>query len=245
MNMTMAIDMTWKVESVDEKQAAVVQLTMDRIQMKMKGPQGAMIDYDSSAGKPPEGLATIIAPLFESMLKKPFTMKLSPRGEALETKVPQGMLEGLKKFPGMDQMGELLTPEGLKKMSGMAVFPEKAVAKGDKWTSKSELSMPAIGKAAVETEFEYEGPETVDGKQLQKIAQRVTIKPDEKNANTAFKFQPLKTTGTMYFDNEAGRLVKNVGKTSFKADIEVMGQKLQQEGESTVRMEPLPAEKKE
>src|SRR5262249_3888388 len=84
------MDMTWEVQGVDDNTGdAVIQQKFDHIQMKMTPSVGPGIDYDSKSDKPPEGLAAMIAPLYDAMTAGEFELTMSARGQVKDVKIPQ------------------------------------------------------------------------------------------------------------------------------------------------------------
>ena len=105
---TQTMDLTLKVESVDEQGTATLTQTIERIRMKMQSAQGVLMEFDSAAGKEPEGMAKMLSPMLDAMIKKPIHMQLTTRGEVRDMKLPQGMLEGMNKVGGGGQSREPL-----------------------------------------------------------------------------------------------------------------------------------------
>ena len=247
MTMTMNMDMRQKVEAVDPQGVASITQTIDRIQMKMTSPQGIGMDYDSASGKPPEGLAKLVGPVFDSMVKKPFTMKMDPQGKVSDMKLPQGFLESINKVAGA-QMGNMFSEEGLKQMTGsqgMAVLPEKAIAVGHTWSQQTGMDMAMLGKIAVKYTYKYEGIEKRDGKELEKIAHtlEMDISPQkDKPQPFEVKMTDQKMQGTTYFDNEAGRLVENKTGGTMKMTLSVAGQQIEQEIDMSQTLRLVPGE---
>jgi hypothetical protein len=244
MTMTMTMNMTQKIESVDARGVASVTQTIDRIQMKMTSPQGIGMEYDSASGKPPEGLAKLMAPMFDAMVKKPFTMKTDPQGKVSDMKLPQGFVESVNKISG-NSMGGLFTEEGMQQMTGqgMAVLPEKPVSAGDTWTQQAGMAMPMLGRISVKNTYRYEGTEKRDGKELEKIDHtlKMDISPQkDKPQPFEIKMTDQKMQGTIYFDNEAGQLVETKTGGTMKMTISVGGQQIEQEIDmsQTLRLAP-------
>ena len=247
MTMTMTMNMTQKIESVDARGVASVTQTIDRIQMKMTSPQGIGLDYDSASGKPPEGLAKLMAPMFDAMVKKPFTMKMDPQGKVSDMKLPQGFVESVNKISG-NPMGGLFTEEGMQQMTGqgMAVLPEKPVSAGDTWTQQAGMAMPMLGRISVKNTYRYEGTEKRDGKELEKIANtlKMDISPQkDKPQPFEIKMTDQKMQGTTYFDNEAGRLVETKTGGTMKMTISVGGQQIEQDIDMSQTLRLAPNEK--
>ncbi len=114
----MAMDLVWKVESVDDQGVITSDQSFQRIEMKVQSAQGVIMEYDSASGKEPEGMAKMIAPMFEAMLKKPIRTMFTARGEVKKVKLPQGMVESLNKGVG-GQVGSLFSEDTMKQFGMM------------------------------------------------------------------------------------------------------------------------------
>jgi hypothetical protein len=240
---TMEFDM--EVTALDEQGVASMSMTADRIRMKMKGPQGVMMEYDSQSDKKPEGMAAMMATVFEGMLdNKPYTTKMDPRGKILEMKLPQGFAESMNKLPGGAQLGSMFTEESMKGMAETATFPEKPLKPGDTWTHTTKMKNPVIGDLIEDTTSRYVGSEVRDGRELEKITLDVKMRVGE-GGNVKMKIADQSNTGTLYFDNAAGQFVSSDSKTKMKMKISVLGQEMEQEMEIRSKVETRPKESAE
>jgi hypothetical protein len=200
--------------------------------MKMQGPQGMALEYDSRSDKKPEGLAAMIAPVFEAMVGKSFNVKMDVRGKVLEVKFPKELLESLKKVPGAGQAGALFTEDSMKGMTQMGVLPENPVNTGDTWKQESSMKNPFLGDTKIEVTYRYLGTESRDGKELDKIGidmkmQAGPIKPGGMNA----KISDQESKGVLYFDEALGQFVGGKVKTTMKVQISAAGQTIDQDME--------------
>lgn len=227
---TQVSEMSWVIESVDADGVASVTQTIDRMQMKMISPQGVMIDYDSSGNGETGGMSKMLAPLLEAMVNKPISLKVDPRGQQSDVQVPQSMIDGANKIPGL---GSMLSGDTIGQMSGLGTLPKDAVSEGDVWTNEREISLPTIGKMEVLAKFEYLGKETRDGRELEKIrpTQHMDISPAKEAAGGAAKITDQSVSGTTYFDNVAGRFAEAEMTSTMKMEIAV--------GEMTMKMETV------
>lgn len=237
MKVNQTMDMTMSVESVADGVATIKQ-TIDRARMKMDGPQGMKIEYDSAAEKEPEGMGKMIATAFEAVVNKPFTVKMSPRGEVIELKVPEGMQESLQKSAG--GAGKMVSEQMLKQMSEISVLPEEAVGPGKSWNRKVEVDMPGLGKQTIENKFTYQGMEQRDGKELAKIDVQMEMKPADDKAAGPMKIQSHQGKGTIWFNNAEGQLQESEIKSTMKAQITVGTTSMSQEMDMNQKMKLQP-----
>jgi len=251
------MDMDWKVDSVDDQGVITLDQTIQRMQLKTQGAQGVLIEYDSAAGKEPEGLAKMVAPMLETMLKKPFRTTFSSRGEIKKVKLPPGMVESLNKSTG-GQMGDLLSEDSMKRMGIISVFPEKPIKPGETWTQETNLKLPIIGNQVLKNTFRYEGTETRDGRTLEKLGLTQIMKSDDKKPTGEAKqgdgakqaekkeegggFTGMEAKGFLLFDNKAGHVVEASMDMKMKMNMNIMGQKLTQDMTGTMVMSPLSPE---
>lgn len=131
-------------------------------------------------------------------------------------------------------------------------LPEK-VEKDTTWTQAFANEMPGIGVQTAETTYSVAGPESVDGKDLIKIAgvTELTFEPAE-NPRAELEITSQEATAAYYFDATAGHMVKSSGTQNM--GMELSGpQELTQEIKETVTMrlgkspdkKPAAEEKKE
>ena len=213
MKMNQKIEMLQKVQAVDSAGVASISQKITRIRMEMTGPPGTAMKYDSAEKKKPEGPIAQIAPLFKTLTRAEFKVKMAPSGKLVEVEVPTEFFDKLKETPGGNLLQGMFNKDSFKQMLMQAAttFPTTPVDEGDTWTNSFALDNP-LGKQNVETKYSYQGEETVDGKALDKIG--VVIKmnfgkiknPVLAGATVEVKKQDSK--GTMYFDNTRGQMVK-------------------------------------
>jgi hypothetical protein len=170
------------------------------------------------------------------MLKKPLTAQLTARGEVRDMKLPQGMLEGMNQRDGGGQLGNLFSPDWMKQLTEIAVLPEGPVKPGDTWTRKTVVNNPV----GLQSTYRYEGSETRGGKTLERITSTsaVQVEGDKKQVKIGIKEQEVR--GTIYFDNDLGRIVESVNATKMKMDMEVFRQKMVLEIEVKTTFQPKP-----
>jgi hypothetical protein len=235
------MDMTWTVESVAAEGGIVIAQKTDRIQMKMQSAQGVVMEYDTASEEEPEGMARSVAPLYESMVREPIRTTLTPRGEVKDMKLPQGMLENLNKAVGQGPAGNVFSEDWMKQIGQMGVLPERPVQPGDTWTREDSWKMPGIGEQKVESSFRYEGPETRDGKTLEKISMSMRFKPGEEKEKGMVALSENEAEGINYFDAESGHAVETFVKLKMKVDINVLGQQMSQDIDMNMEMKLQPA----
>jgi hypothetical protein len=227
--MDQVVDYTWAIGSVNSDGTAAMSQTIDRVRMEVKSAQGAQgqtLKYDSADKEAPTGLGAQLAPMMEALVGKAMTMRVTPRGEISDFKVPEEMLAGFKKGPGMEQLGGIFSEQGLKQMAsqGMLKFPEEEVATGDSWNTSVEIPNPILGTQKVVSAYTYAGTENVDGQQLDKIELKLDMKFEvPKDSPNQVDLKDQKTNGKIHFDNAMGRLIDAENLSTIKMEITAGG----------------------
>jgi hypothetical protein len=244
--MEQKLDMSWTVESVAEDGTAVLKQKIDRMRMTMELPGGAgKSEFDSASDKPAEGQAALMAPLLKAMTADAFTVTMKPSGEVVEVKVPEGLAKELENMPGAGMLGEMATPEGLKKLVQQASFslPE-TLEEGTSWSTKLEIENPMTGKQIAETTYKYVGPKEVDGVTMEAFEPEIKMTFGEGGA-AKVEVNEQKSSGEILFNREAGRLESSKIEQEMALKITVQGQEIDQKLKQTVTMKWLPKDAKE
>ncbi len=239
------IDVTWRVVEVDRQGKARVAEKINRVRMTMQEPgQQRSADFDSKDGKIPEGkLPALMASFFSAIAGSEILLTMDPRGEISDVKLPDKVIESLKKLAtGGGALDDMVSPDGLKRMFDEAglVLPGESVSKGATWTKKTEKKMP-FGMMKGINKMTYEGPATEGGRTLAKISVRpvVTLEPDPK-APITVKMKGIDSKGTAWFDNAAGRLVEMKLTENMQMAVSVGGMEFIQNVRGTTIMKLRP-----
>jgi hypothetical protein len=206
-------------------------------------------DFDSKEGKPIEGpFGEIIGPILGAMAGSEMSLKMDPTGSVRDIKLPEKLIESLRSNPLLAQFGEMFSEDGIKQMTqggagSVGSFPKGPISKGETWEKKAEIKNP-FGTIVVVTTSNYAGPDTRDGKKLEKIELKMTqtIEPAP-GGMIDIKISSQESKGTAYFDNTLGRLVTQDLKQKMKMEIDVMGNVFEQDVETLMTIK-LTSEKK-
>lgn len=232
--------MTWQVEGVNETGEAVIRQKIDRVQLTNTSPVGNF-EYDSDSQEPPTGMAAMVAPMYDAMTKSDFEITITARGEVKDVKIPEEVLTALKNSPAAQQMGEMASAEGLKKMltHGAFVLPEQMPEKGQSWSTKVELENPAAGKQTVTTTYTFDGIQDIDG--VSYAVFRPELKIDfAGNDKLKLTVKDQSSDGEVLFDVKAGRLKSSKLKQGVTMDVSVAGQTMQQKIDQTINISMTP-----
>jgi hypothetical protein len=226
MNMDQNATMTWKIDSVDSEGNAKITITFGRMKMSMDTPMGKIeVDSQDTDG-PDDPIGKALFGVVKAMAGMTVNGKINPLGEVSDVQVPEKVAKQLANLPGAEQMGDMFSPEGLKRMMGQSglVLPKQAVGKGEKWNHKLDMKLP-FGKINAEFNYVYDGPTEKSGRTLEKIGlkPRMSIDPDP-NAPFAMKMKSQEGGGHALFDNKAGRLTEVVVNQTMEMELDIMGQ---------------------
>jgi hypothetical protein len=245
--MEQTMDITWHIDEVTPEGNATMRQQIERVQLKMNMPGGQAAEYDSASDEPPQGMAAMLAPLYEAMTGGEFKVTMTPRGEVLEAEAPPKLAEAMKNIPGAAAMGDLTSPEGIKQMimQGSMTLPEGDLKSGEKWNSKVEMKSQ-FGKMDVVTTYDYAGAKDVDGQSFEAISLTPEIASvPEPNAQMQMEIKDQKADGEVLFNRELGRIHSSHLVQSMVMEMKVSGQTLNANIDQTVDMKLKDAAKSE
>ena len=142
-----SIVFAFEVQNVDETGDMTIKVTYDSIRLTEEAPAGKVsFDSASSAEAPPltRGLAALVG--------QSFTMRITPDGRVRSvTGADEMVAKAIEKHNALsepwkssmsriiqDRFGNLPTSEGMQGLFG--IYPEKAVAVGERWSRKLEMT---------------------------------------------------------------------------------------------------------
>jgi hypothetical protein len=230
------MDMTWTVVGVNDAGEAVIEQKFRNVKLKMTGPRGEKIEYQSGGDEATASLAAMVAPIYEALTKGEFEFTMTARGEIKDVKVAEEVLEAMKNSPGAALLGDVATAEGLQRMitKWALVLPEKAPQPGE--TSRSRVEIEAGGEVqVVESSYRYEGTKDIDGRTFAvfRPGLEITIR-SEKGSPTKVKEQNSK--GEILFDIAAGRLQSAKLERGVTMDVTVGTHRVEQNVKQTVEV---------
>ncbi|TWT35461.1 hypothetical protein KOR34_03530 [Posidoniimonas corsicana] len=196
----------WKVETVDAAGAAKVVQDIRRLQLTFDAPGGQGYQLDTDSEEPPQGLATMIAPVYRALTEHNCQLTVSPQGEILKSEPPEEVLQSLKNFPGAAALGkggalyqQLLRP-------ALIEVPAGELKVGQKWVSFIEAPLAMFGVEAAEFQYEYLGEREADGRPVAAIGVRLMLIPPEDENAAPVQVRVVQSEGEVLFDREAGRV---------------------------------------
>lgn len=202
------IEFTQTVDDVLPDGSAKMTTKFVRMRMTLGGPVQAEVDSANLNANDDNPVVKTLNGVVKTLAKLEFTATQKPDGEASDLKIREELLKELRDLPGSAQMADMFTEQGIKQLCQNSFTLAKGPIKiGESWTQKITNKLP-FGTVKGEVKFTYQGPETVNGKTLQKIAfvPTTTIGDLPANAQVAIKMTGQKGAGVILFDNELGRL---------------------------------------
>lgn len=241
MNQTM--DMGWTVESVADDGTATLRQQITRVQMTMNSPF-FNVEYDSDKEEQPEDpVGGQLAQVFEAMVGKDFTLKMTSRGDVSDVELPDDLKEALEGAGGGALPGGAgFNAESLKQLVSQSsvAFPAEPVSKGKQWDTQTEAKLP-FGTMKLDNKFTYQGPEQRGGKSLHKIALKPKIAIEAApDAQVQLAVKSQEANGTIYFDNREGRIAESTMKQKMEMELNAGGQAITQTIDQSMTMKLVP-----
>lgn len=203
------IDMTWKIDQVDEQGQAKVVQKIDRLRMNMQAPGQPEMKYDTDSDEAPAGFAAMLTPLFKAMTESSFKMTMSPRGQFSDVEMPESFANALKNVPGAAMMGEMFSDDGFANMiqKSSLILPEpKDLQPGHEWSTTSEMKNPQLGVISTQLTYRYLGPREVEGTNFEVFSIKMKMGFGEGAGGVKVEIADQDTNGEILFNRDAGRL---------------------------------------
>lgn len=230
-----SIEMTWQVESVDEKGTAKIALRFDRAKLMAQGPKEMREVSSDAKEEPTDEAAKSMYALAKALAKFQGSFTVSARGEIQNVTVPASVLKEMKAVPGAEKASESWAEEHLQSTlkDNILLVPPTAIAKGKSWKNSVKGQSP-FGKLSGDMHYVYDGSVERDGRKVEKFLLRpkFKIEPDPK-AQIAITIKAFESEGTAYFDNATGRLVEVASTQRLEVEAESMGKTYSQKTETT------------
>lgn len=200
----MSMQVSWKVEKVDEQGGATITQTIKRLSATLQVDKLDAISYDSATPSAASGPAREIADAVKSIVGAPFTVQLNARGEVSSVEPSDGLRDALEKA----KANPIFSADGLLRVIRQASFvvPEQAVAADASWETISEAPSP-LGQLEQTSRYTYAGPAEREGKTCEKVDvdTKLTLRKSN-DAGAPVVIKESEQRGTLWFDAAAGRL---------------------------------------
>ncbi len=234
------MDMTWAIDSVGQDGTCRMKQTINRIRMKMEGPMG-QVEYDSAdKDQPNDPTLNMLRPVFESLVGAEFTVKMSELGRISEVQIPDEFRASLQGNRNSQMSG--FSEDSMKQMLQQAalILPERAIATNDQWNSQMKFEMP-FGLLKNDNEMTYLGTDETSPRALEKIQLKSnTVMEANPNSPVKVELKEQDTSGTIDFDNTAGRIHGSAVTQKMVMSINAGGQSMEQTVTQTMRLRLKP-----
>jgi hypothetical protein len=208
MGMHAICDVAWEITAVDAAGNAKVDLKIERVQLIGQTPQRKM-QIDSKDGKDPQGQEKeLLGDLYAGFKGAEITMNTDSRGNVSEIHLPKALVAGARRVAAGVGMGESFNEDGLKRLFGLCglSLPEGSIMKDQTWDHTVTIKFRG-GNLKQDTKYTYQGQTERNGKKLETLSLKPSIKLEGGRVTTRITIKKLETQGTAHFDNASGHLV--------------------------------------
>jgi hypothetical protein len=224
------LDIKWKVLEVDEQGTATITVQIAAMSMLASGPDGQEVRFDSESTEEPQGYAAILRPLGKRLSESEVQLKMSPRGEVTDVKIPDELSEAVKSVPGGKKFAEdggVTSFESLARLGSPMMFPVEDLSAETTWNEKREIELPVLGKVASEFVYTVEEPIAED---RVSIDQMLKLDASKAEGDLRLKLVNQESAGTIDFNVAVGR--PELSNLSYRAEFEQKSQ-----GQSRMKLE--------
>jgi len=224
LRINLLFETTQTVESVETAAGtARLKLKYDRVKMTIDGP--ITMEYDSNSDKEPDGPLASTAGVFKAMKDSDIKLTMNTRGEITEMKMPDSLIEELKKQSGgnSDTFGNMFSEDALKNMAkqGSITLPEEVpVPMKTTWQRNLDMKLGQIGTLKNLTKYTYQGKSDNFDKIDMKMDMKLEVNP---NSTTPMSMKTKEANGTTLFDNAKGRVHEMTMKSISEVEMGPIG----------------------
>ncbi|MGL6074504.1 MAG: hypothetical protein ACRC8S_10120 [Fimbriiglobus sp.] len=228
------------ITEIDKKGNYKCQDELIRMGMKIKS-DAFSIDADTNYKEDQEDDnpgSKMLQSVFKEMKGLKFTSSLSKQGAPSNSKIDKKSYQKfLDNIP--ENVGEKLKPEELAQQGGaVLVLPEKFPKINDTWKHKAETKTQGT-KMQIDITYKYLGTESIKNRELHKIGMTMDmVARSSDDAPITLKIGKQKSSGTAYFDNDAGRLVKL--ESQWDADVDATNMGIEMTGTMAMKIQLRP-----
>jgi hypothetical protein len=196
------LDVVWRLGVVGQDGSCTITQTIERIRYAIRS-RSARIDYDSQRQYPNDSLMNSIRLPLEPLVGQELSYKMYPSGRISDLQLSATLQAWLKaKAAGPTAR---LSQSALQHTFWHAplVLPEVGVSTSDTWKSESKLELP-WGPVESRQRMTYRGAEQIAERKFNAIDVSSVVPADD-NTRPA-DATDRQATGTIHFDNVAGRI---------------------------------------
>ena len=215
--MTQVVDLHWTVKSVSAEGVAELTQTIDRVRARIEGAgQPSAFKFDSEAAadatqEPQDGpIAAQLVPLLKTLVGAEFTFKMSELGELSDIKVPERLLESVRRANSGGGKS-VFSDEGMKNLvtQSSLTLPQAPLDSGKNWRRQDRIPLPLLGTMILDKTYTLKGADGDDPRRVQiALVTKVTIQPATE-AGVDLKINRQDGGGVFSFDLDRGRVVSS------------------------------------
>jgi hypothetical protein len=216
------LDIKWKVLEVDKQGTATITVQIAAMSMLASGPDGQEVRFDSESTDEPQGYAAILRPLGKRLSESEVQLKMSPRGEVTDVKLPEELSDAVKSVPGGKKFaidGGMSSFESLARLGAPRLLPSVEVTSETSWNEKREIELPVLAK--VDSAFVYTVEEPISEERVV-IDQVLKLDASKVAADLRMKLVNQESAGTIDFNVVEGR--PDLSNLTYRAELEQKGQ---------------------
>jgi Family of unknown function (DUF6263) len=218
-------DITWVVSAVNPDGSADMTQTIDRVQIKVEGPTGAIdVDSKQKADLGAAGTAALMRKLVDAMVGSPTAVVMSARGEVTSYKLTDKLSKALKMAEpqAAPALGSLFGEKGMKQLMEqvLMLLPEKPVSPGATWQQNRAFDTGgSLGVLRTDTTYTDEGDAAgKPGLRLIEGAVKSELQQPE-HGQVSVRVVSQHTTVKFFFDTTAGHLSRSEMKQNLKIEV--------------------------
>jgi hypothetical protein len=232
--------MDWRTIAVDAGGTATIESKVTRMLMEVANPAIGQFTIDTDKPAAEEGQAAMIDKMIRPMVGITFTNKMAPDGKVTDVEIPEEALAGVRGAPGGGMMSADQMAQMIQNIS--PTFPAKGLSVGQSWEAVADVNMP-FGVMTTTSEYTYRGTVMVQHRPLHRIDVKTHMKIAVAEGQPRLEIGEQSSSGTMWFDQESGRLSRSDIEQEFTIEVSVLpGQTMRQKVVQKVSnvIEPKP-----
>ncbi len=248
MSMLTAIELHWRLTDEDEPNDIAIEQTIERLILQSTEVDGRRWDFDSDSSDPSPPELRELADTIRTLIGSRVTIGLNTRGQIQDVRLAADTDRRLADVPVAGRWKHLLTRDGMRQMLHQALgpLPDEPVVLGDRWQEVRTLQTP-LGPITLVDRFEYLGTIVEQGRELERISRHTSRQRKESEAgwfDDAHPTDSQQDSGTLYFDNAAGRLVRSRSRHRWESEIVADDHRLLVNASGTLDVDVAPLEQR-
>ena len=245
MQTELEMDVAWSVDAVNDQQTAQMTQAFTRVAVKLQMPGVPdVITYDSAKTKSPSGVAKSFAARIRPLIGAKFHLSMTSRGEITEVRLSKEASKTLADVRDGSRLKSLFSKEKIADILRQSTMqlPATPLAAKAMWATTREQTS-TLGKIRLTSDYVYQGSEQRGPASLERIdvSTKVALLPPDKPSLRQTKLKQHAQTGTIYFDNQAGRMVSSFTKQETVTERMYREQRLTTKDTSETRLTVKPS----